>query len=89
MAEFIYNIYHFLENLTHMQSLFYLGKTGACRLFIKGLFGTDFNIKSYADSVEDFVCSSFEPRREKTGLRGFRPGPTQTGLYKLRKELEA
>ena len=29
-----------------------------------------------------------EPRREKTGLRGFRPGPTQTGLYKLRKELE-
>ena len=30
-----------------------------------------------------------EPRREKTGRRGFRPGPTQTGLYKLRKELEA
>ena len=30
-----------------------------------------------------------EPRHEKTGLRGFRPGPTQTGLYKLRKELEA
>ena len=30
-----------------------------------------------------------EPRREKTGLWGFRPGPTQTGLYKLRKELEA
>ena len=31
----------------------------------------------------------YEPRREKTGLRGFRPGPTQTGLYKLRKQLEA
>ena len=30
-----------------------------------------------------------EPHREKTGLRGFRPGLTQTGLYKLRKELEA
>ena len=30
-----------------------------------------------------------EPRREKTGLRGFRPGPTQTGLYKLRSRLEA
>ena len=30
-----------------------------------------------------------EPRRKKTGLRGFRPGPTQTGLYKLRKELDA
>ena len=37
-----------------------------------------------------FSCPGlFEPRREKTGLRGFRPGPTQTGLYKLRKELEA
>ena len=22
-----------------------------------------------------------EPRCKKTGLRGFRPGPTQTGLY--------
>ena len=30
-----------------------------------------------------------EPRREKTWLRGFRPGPRQTDLYKLRKELEA
>ena len=24
---------------------------------------------------------TFEPRCEKTGLRGFRPGPTQTRLY--------
>ena len=23
---------------------------------------------------------TFEPGRQKTGLRGFRPGPTQTGL---------
>ena len=30
-----------------------------------------------------------EPRREKTGLRGFRPGPTQTGLYSHRSRLEA
>ena len=30
-----------------------------------------------------------EPRRQKTGLRGFRPGPTQTGLRSLRKWLEA
>ena len=29
-----------------------------------------------------------EPRREKTGLRDFRPGPTQTGLYSLRSRLE-
>ena len=31
----------------------------------------------------------YEPRSEKTGLRGFRPGPTQTGLYSHRKWLEA
>ena len=30
-----------------------------------------------------------EPRSEKTGLRGFRPGPTQTGLYSHRIWLEA
>ena len=30
-----------------------------------------------------------EPRHEKTGLRGFRPGPTQTGMYSHRKRLEA
>ena len=29
-----------------------------------------------------------EPRRQKTGLQGFRPGPTQTGLYSHRKWLE-
>ena len=31
----------------------------------------------------------YEPRSEKTGLRGFRPGPTQTGLYSDRRWLEA
>ena len=30
-----------------------------------------------------------EPRCEKTGLRGFRPGPTQTGLYNHIRWLEA
>ena len=30
-----------------------------------------------------------EPRREKTGLRGFRPGPTKTDLYSHRNGLEA
>ena len=42
-------------------------------------------------------CSSFvgcidityKPRCEKTGLRGFRPGPTKTGLYSHRRWLEA
>ena len=31
----------------------------------------------------------FEPRRKKTGLRGFRPSPTQTELYSHRRQLEA
>ena len=31
--------------------------------------------------------ASFEPRREKTGLRGFRPGLTQTDLYSHRSEI--
>ena len=30
----------------------------------------------------------YEPRCEKTGLQGFRPGPTQTGLYSHRRLLE-
>ena len=29
--------------------------------------------------------TSYEPRHKKTGIQGFRPGLTQTGLYILRK----
>ena len=32
---------------------------------------------------------TYEPRHEKIGFRGFRPGLTQTGLYSHRKTLEA
>ena len=35
------------------------------------------------------IITKFEPRREKTGLRDFRPGLTQTGLYHFRSRLEA
>ena len=35
------------------------------------------------------VLFLFEPCSEKTGLRGFRPGPTQIGLYSHRRWLEA
>ena len=36
----------------------------------------------FSDTEEDNFCMIlFEPRCEKTGLRGIRPGPTQTGLY--------
>ena len=35
------------------------------------------------------VITQHEPRCEKTGLRSFRPGPTQTGLYIHRTWLDA
>ena len=35
------------------------------------------------------VSKSYEPRYEKNGLRGFRQGPKQTGLYSLKRRLEA
>ena len=40
-------------------------------------------------STSHFCLLSFEPRCEKTGLRGFRPGPTQTRLYSYTRWLEA
>ena len=44
----------------------------------------------YRENWQMVVCEDnygkviYEPRCEKTGLRGFRPGPTQTGLYSYR-----
>ena len=38
---------------------------------------------------ESLIRCTYEPRCEKTGLQGFRPGPTQTGLYNHTKWLEA
>ena len=35
------------------------------------------------------VSLIIEPVREKTNNLGFRPGPTQTGLYSYRRWLEA
>ena len=42
-----------------------------------------------AQMSKDFAGrASFQPRCEKTGLRGFRPDPTQTELYSHRIWLE-
>ena len=38
---------------------------------------------------EHVTWSIYAPRCEKTGLRGFRPGPTQTRLYNHTIWLEA
>ena len=35
------------------------------------------------------ILPVFEPRCEKTGLRGFRPSPTQTELYSHRRWLKS
>ena len=37
----------------------------------------------------EFSMGAYEPRCEKTGLRGFRPGPTQTRLFSHTRWLEA
>ena len=37
----------------------------------------------------EFPFTIYEPRCEKTGLQGFRPGSTQTRLYSYRRWLEA
>ena len=39
--------------------------------------------------IEIFIWKSYEPHCEKTGLRGFRPDPTQTRLYSYRRWLES
>ena len=39
--------------------------------------------------IKQQIKQTFEPRYEKTSLRGFQPGPTRTGLYSHRRLLEA
>ena len=48
---------------------------------------TGFVVKMDMNNLVVAACN--EPRSEKTGLRGFRPGLTQTGLYSHRRWLEA
>ena len=37
--------------------------------------------KIYKQVIRMLQIHVYEPRSEKTGLQGFRPGPTKTGLY--------
>ena len=41
-----------------------------------------------SSAVTAQLIRQYEPRREKTGLRGFRPGATQIGLYSHRSRLD-
>ena len=47
------------------------------------------NSDKVGQSEINSVARPFAPRSEKTGLRGFRLGPTQTGLYNQGRWLEA
>ena len=47
--------------------------------------GYDFYLKK----INSVTVLQYEPRREKTGLRGLRPGATQTGLYSHKIRLGA
>ena len=51
--------------------------------YIKDNWGVPTDYASSDNKLKD------EPRSEKTGLQGFRPGLTQTGLYSHRRSLEA
>ena len=50
---------------------------------------TDFSDQGQSKDNSDITKLTNEPRCEKTGLRGFRPGPTQTRLCSHRRWLEA
>ena len=52
-----------------------------------GIFGELIEIKMTQPSSSGLLLN--EPRFEKTGLWGFRPGPTQTRLYDHTRWLEA
>ena len=43
----------------------------------------------FENKYSEIITSIYEPRFEKTCLRDFRPGPTQTGLCSHRKRLDA
>ena len=60
------------------------------RVFVMLTILDTIDLLSYCRADKVQICSLlFKPRCEKTGLRGFRPGSTQTKLYNYRRWLEA
>ena len=79
-----------------MASMFYEASTRTSSSFsaaMQRLGGSVIHFEEASSSVKKGESMDgmlqLEPRCEKTGLRGFRPGPTQTGLYNHRRWLEA
>ena len=64
--------------------LYYLKSAG--QLVLHGFIRKTLQFSGF---LQLMILPLFEPRSEKTGLRSFRPGPTQTGLCSHRRWLEA
>ena len=69
-------------------------------MYDRGDYNSSFALRAVELKTEVYILTdgirqvnqtpkSNEPRSEKTGLRGFRPGSTQTGLYSHTRWLEA
>ena len=79
---------HFLSfNLMKPLCLFFMTKRIFCTCLL--LPGNYQNLMHISPLLMVSHSLTFESRCEKTGLRGFRPGPTQTGLYNHTRWLEA
>ena len=50
---------------------------------------SELELIDYRNESDQRLCCVYEPRCEKSGLRGFRPGQTQTELCSHRRLLEA
>ena len=88
------NLSQQLVLFTHIHSFNLLFCASEGSLEIKDFTLTNIYIsildKDTKQSFSTWVCQVIlEPVHEKTNNLGFRPGLTQTGLYKHRKELEA
>ena len=98
---FFFKKRHTLKTCGHMK-IFYLffGNNTcvlpyACITELEAVIVSDSN--KYTSSLYKSTCICIhnlqhdinEPRCEKTGLRGFRPGPTQTRLYNHSRWLQA
>ena len=53
-----------------------------------GAFALYMSTVTSSDALPSLVLKAYEQRREKTGLWGFRPGLTQTGLYSPKRWLK-
>ena len=76
----------FLEGISSPSGM---GKTTSLVFSLRNTVGCLVNALKIFEVNQKYEYALNEPRCEKTGLRGFRPALTQTGLYSHRRWLEA